>query len=659
MKKLLKTILFTMIFFPIYCQINIGPDITICQGDTVNLSATVSVASTNSYTVSTISYSPESYYIGSNITFPNGGSGWWGSWGPCGYGGSWFGGWGYDWDDCGSNALPIGFDFCFFGNNYNQFYVSSNGWISFNNPNNNQIHNYDPDPIPCPANACPKDAIMAPWSDYFPNESAITGVKYITLGNAPNRRLVVNFLNQPQYGCWSTYNTFQVILYEGTNVIENNIQNKSICWNNPNSVQGIQNSNGTIAYSVPGRNNTNWSANNDSKRYDPNGNSNSNITWLANNSVTIGTGNNITIIPSQTTNISAQTSACGGSFNDNLTIFVNPNPTPNAGFDDSSCDLNYNLNATQSAGSNGTWSSNTGALFSNTNNPNSIVTAPNYGPHTLIWTESLNGCTSYDQVNVNFFQQPNANAGLDDNICGLSYNLNANPSVGIGTWSGPFGAIFTNINDPNTSVTVNNYGTHNFVWEEDNDGSSYHCVDVDTVEIIFTQSPIANAGLDENICGLSYNLNANPSVGTGTWSGPIGAVFSNINDPNTSVTVNSYGNYNFTWTEDNNYNCTDTDDVEIIFYETPNPNAGLTQTVCGLNVILNAQQPIGNGSWSGNNVNFSNPLSNTSNANSYIYGNNTFIWTDNNNGCIGIDSVIINFIEIPMSQAGHAPLFFL
>ena len=149
--------------------------------------------------------------------------------------------------------------------------MSSNGWISFSNPNVNQIHAFDPDPIPCGGYACPKNAIMGPWSDFFPTAAAITNVKYITLGTAPNRRLVVNFLNKPQYGCWTSYNTFQIILYEGTNVIENNIQTKSICWNNPNSVQGIQNASGNLAYAVPGRNNTNWSAYNDAKKYDPTG----------------------------------------------------------------------------------------------------------------------------------------------------------------------------------------------------------------------------------------------------------------------------------------------------------------------------------------------------------------------------------------------------
>ena len=63
MKILLKTIFFTFCFVQINAQIDVGPDITICQGDTVNLSATVSVASTNSYNISTINYTRYSELI--------------------------------------------------------------------------------------------------------------------------------------------------------------------------------------------------------------------------------------------------------------------------------------------------------------------------------------------------------------------------------------------------------------------------------------------------------------------------------------------------------------------------------------------------------------------------------------------------------------------
>ena len=55
------------------------------------------------------------------------------------------------------------------------------------------------------------------------------------------------------------------------------------------------------------------------------------------------------------------------------------------------------------------------------------------------------------------------------------------------------------------------------------------------IDIIFIQIPISQAGSDNSSCGLSYTLNANPSVGTGTWSGPIGTAFSDINDPNSRV----------------------------------------------------------------------------------------------------------------------------
>lgn len=81
----------------------------------------------------------------------------------------------------------------------------------------------------------------------------------------------------------------------------------------------------------------------------------------------------------------------------------------------------------------------------------------------------------------------------------------------------------------------------------------------------FVGLPTADAGTDDQVCSLTYNLSAAASFGTGTWTGPGGASFSNANSPTSSVTVNTAGSYTFTWTEDNGGGCTDADDVTIQF----------------------------------------------------------------------------------------------
>lgn len=83
----------------------------------------------------------------------------------------------------------------------------------------------------------------------------------------------------------------------------------------------------------------------------------------------------------------------------------------------------------------------------------------------------------------------------------------------------------------------------------------------------FVALPLADAGSDAQSCLLSYDLQANPSYGLGSWSGgPVGTMFTPTpNDPNATVTVPTAGTYTFTWTEDNGNGCVASDAVEITF----------------------------------------------------------------------------------------------
>ncbi|MCC6838473.1 MAG: hypothetical protein IT234_08055, partial [Bacteroidia bacterium] len=74
---------------------------TICFGATATLNATYSgpvATSTTSYAISSIPYTPASYNSGTFVTLS---------------------------DDSQTGPLPIGFNFCFFGNTYSQFYLGS------------------------------------------------------------------------------------------------------------------------------------------------------------------------------------------------------------------------------------------------------------------------------------------------------------------------------------------------------------------------------------------------------------------------------------------------------------------------------------------------------------------------------------------------------
>ncbi len=94
-------------------------------------------------------------------------------------------------------------------------------------------------------------------------------------------------------------------------------------------------------------------------------------------------------------------------------------------------------------------------------------------------------------------------------------------------------------------------------------------------EIIFYEEPQSDAGPDDFVCGLTYDLQAvAPVVGIGTWTVdglPTGletANFASGNDPATSVTVDGLGTYTFTWTVENGSpDCDASSSVDITFEE--------------------------------------------------------------------------------------------
>ncbi|WP_218157950.1 fibronectin type III domain-containing protein [Pustulibacterium marinum] len=229
-------------------------------------------------------------------------------------------------DDQYSGIIDIGFDFCFFGETYNQLVIGANGVISFNTSLANTFCPWSfSDQLPSPS--LPTNAIFGVFQDI--NPAYCGDIEYLVSGESPNRSFVINYNDVCLFSCSTETTTSQIILHEATNAIEINIIDKPVCtsWNNGYALAGLQNADGTIGYAPPGRNTEVWTAENEYWRYVPAGPANYSFEWL-DGSTSLGSDASITVSPLETTTYTAQISynKCDGSLatlTDDVTVTVN------------------------------------------------------------------------------------------------------------------------------------------------------------------------------------------------------------------------------------------------------------------------------------------------------------------------------------------------
>jgi len=175
-----------------------------------------------------------------------------------------------------SDTVNIGFPFVFYGDTVTQCIISPNNFITFDLSlaGDHSAYQYN-DAV---SNGEVDNAIMFPFHDLDMSTATLNpnpgSINYQTFGSAPNRKFVVEFCHVPLWSCPSVpLVTDQVILYEGSNIIEMHITSKpSGCgsWGGT-GIEGLKH--GSTTDLVPGRDvvNVNWSAANDARRFTPNG----------------------------------------------------------------------------------------------------------------------------------------------------------------------------------------------------------------------------------------------------------------------------------------------------------------------------------------------------------------------------------------------------
>ena len=193
-------------------------------------------------------------------------------------------------DDQWDAIQELPFGFCFFDGTYNQVAICSNGILSFNPSVAGKYAGWNLQelpPLPSPdydmrnkphwpsstqrgGEGCNwLNAIYGVFEDIDPRYGGT--IYYGVIGQAPCRMLMVEWNDVPLFHHDDLKETFCIVLYEGTNVIDVYVKerhyqheyNSAVCsysgscsdWNEGRGIIGIQNADGTDGIAAPGRNN--------------------------------------------------------------------------------------------------------------------------------------------------------------------------------------------------------------------------------------------------------------------------------------------------------------------------------------------------------------------------------------------------------------------
>ncbi len=176
-------------------------------------------------------------------------------------------------DDRYSNLIDLPFSFPFYddaASPYNGLVVSTNGYLSFDPSKANTFSHFgilssgtglsagSGTPQDLPNTKYDASVVMGPYHDINPayNTSPDQLTKYDIIGNAPHRKFILSYYKIPLFSCRDLINnTHQIVLYEGTGIIEVFIFDIDQCasWNDARSMIGLQNYNKDKGIMAPGR----------------------------------------------------------------------------------------------------------------------------------------------------------------------------------------------------------------------------------------------------------------------------------------------------------------------------------------------------------------------------------------------------------------------
>ena len=240
------------------------------------------------------------------------------------------------------------------------------------------------------------------------------------------------------------------------------------------------------------------------------GNHNPTFLWDFGNGQTATTFTACTTYPTAGTyNVSFTCTNVCGSFSENTTVTVNPNPVANITGPTSICfGDNINLGVSGTAGFTCDWDIN-GTFIGNVSTVTFPATDAFYNVEILC-TNTSTGCESTDAYNITVNPLPNIFIPPVGPLCVSDAPVTLTPTPSGGTWTSPSG--FTGTINPATLGP----GTYSFTYSVTN---SFGCTNSQTIQVVITSVPNAAFIAPTTICDNAGPQTLVPTTAGGQWLG--------------------------------------------------------------------------------------------------------------------------------------------
>ncbi|MEO0403616.1 MAG: hypothetical protein AAF193_01970, partial [Bacteroidota bacterium] len=493
-------------------------------------------------------------------------------------------------DDSWSGLLPIPFPFCFFGDVYEDVVVGSNGVLTFNEDDANGYCPWNFDETAPDPNLI-TNAIFAPYMDIDPSDCG--QVRWTVLGSPPCRAFVVNYDAVCLFSCGGTVSS-QIVLYEGTNVIDIYIQNKPTCtWNDGASLIGIQNALGTLAYVPAGRNTGNWSANNEAYRFTPSNGLAVNVTWTANGEE-VGVGETIEVCPTEDTlyEVTVDYGVCGANVVLTDQVMVIVESTGNADADPTiltepfiACFQDDPI-IVETVTEGGTFDSDCPCFQNGVINPLDVFV---YGTYELTYTVESDCGPVSDVISFDIVGPEDADFTLPEIACDSENVIELAPNMPGGTFSSDcVGCLNEEFDEFLPFVPEPGIYTVTYTLDDP-------CLSNVSYEIVIEPQANATITAPDFICSEDGSVNLQANQDNGFWDASCGACI----DQNGILTPSftPFGEIEVTYTFDGF--CGDQSSITLDWIETLNAEFDIPENICTsieeIDLITNSE----GGQWEG------------------------------------------------------------